>query len=153
MNEELTAVSGDELIEQAPDALILADREGLIRRWNAAAAQVFGHSAEDAIGQSLDLIIPERFREQHWTGFHRALADGETKYRGQALPTRSERNGEAIYVELTFAMVHDSSGAVVGVLCGARDITTRFQDDRALRARLRELEPAQQAENDEAPSA
>lgn len=152
MNEELAAVSGDELMKQAPDALILADREGVIRRWNAAAAEVFGHSAEEAIGQTLDLIIPERFREQHWTGFDRALEAGETKYRGQALPTRSERNGEAIYVELTFAMVHDSSGAVVGVLCGARDITQRFQDDRAMRTRLRELEAAQQGGTGEAPS-
>lgn len=144
MTNEIAGVDGLELLQQAPDALIFADREGVIRMWNAAATDIFGHSAEAAIGQSLDLIIPERFREAHWTGFDRALAAGETKYRGQALPTRSERNGEPIYVELTFAMVHDSSDAVVGVLCGARDITKRFQDEREMRTRLRELEAAQQ---------
>ena len=144
MTNDIAGVSGAELLAQAPDALIFADREGVIRMWNAAATEVFGHNSEEAIGQSLDLIIPERFREAHWTGFDRALAAGETKYRGQALPTRSERNGEPIYVELTFAMVHDSSDAVVGVMCGARDITKRFQDEREMRTRLRELEAAQQ---------
>ncbi len=131
------------LIEQAPDALIFADRQGVIRVWNAAAATVFGHPAEEAIGQSLDLIIPERFREQHWAGYARALEAGDTKYRGQALPTRSERHGDPIYVELTFSVIHAPDGSVPGVMCLARDITQRFQDERALRARLRGLEAAQ----------
>ncbi len=132
--------SAEWLVEQAPDAVILADREGVIRVWNAAAERVFGHSAEAALGQTLDIIIPERFREAHWTGFDRAMAAGETKYVGRSLPTRSERNGEPIYVELGFAMVHNEAGEVIGALCHARDITERFQEERALRARLRELE-------------
>jgi PAS domain S-box-containing protein len=64
------------LVEHSPDAMIFADREGIIRVWNAAATRIFGHDAEAAIGQNLDLIVPERFREQHWTGFDRALAEG-----------------------------------------------------------------------------
>ena len=137
-------VSAEVLVEQAPDAMILADRDGLIRFWNAAAERVFGHAAEDAIGKSLDIIIPERFREAHWLGYERAMAAGDTKYRGRALPTRSERNGEPIYVELSFAIVRDERGEVAGALCQARDITERFFEERALRARLRELEASSQ---------
>lgn len=120
--------------EQAPDAVIFAGTDGAIRLWNAAATALFGHSREEAIGQSLDIIIPERFRESHWRGFDRALAEGDTKYRGRALPTRSARkDGATIYVELTFAIVKDASGAVIGALAHARDITERFLRERAER--------------------
>jgi PAS domain S-box-containing protein len=129
------------LVEQAPDAVIFAGKDGLIEEWNTAAAQMFGHSAEDVLGKSLDIIIPEQFREAHWKGFDRALGDGDTKYRGKALPTRAiKANGDVFYVELSFAIVHDASGAVIGALAHARDITERFEQDRANRRRLRELE-------------
>lgn len=134
-----------QLLDQSPDAVIFAGTDGVIRYWNAAATRVFGHGAEAAAGQSLDLIIPEQFREAHWTGYDRALAAGETKYAGQALATRAVRgDGETIYVELGFAIVKDRSGAVIGALATARDITERFNRDRDMRRRLRELE-AQQA--------
>ena len=129
------------LFEQAPDAVVFADREGIIGEWNDAARAVFGHTREEAVGQTLDLIAPERFREAHWRGYDRALADGDTKYRGQAMPTRSVRkDGETIYVELMFAIVHDASGSVIGALAHARDITERFQREREGRERLQELE-------------
>src|SRR5438045_29367 len=99
------------LVDQAPDAVVFSDADGVIRVWNEAAAAVFGYARDEAIGQRLDLIVPERFREAHWTGFHRAIADGDTKYRGQSLPTRSQRkDGTAIYVELSFAIVKDGAG-------------------------------------------
>ena len=126
------------LHDQAPDAVIFAGTDGVIQTWNVAATRLFGHSQEEAVGQSLDLIIPERFRDAHWKGFDRALADGATKYSGQALPTRSEtKDGKTIYVELTFAIVKDASGGVIGALAHARDITERF---------LREREQRQQAQ-------
>lgn len=129
------------LVAQAPDAVIFADLKGVIRAWNAAAERVFGHSTEEAIGQSLDLIVPERFREAHWRGYERALAAGETKYSGQALPTRSVRkDGSTIYVELTFAIIHDSHDTVAGALAHARDITERWASEREQRQRLQELE-------------
>jgi PAS domain S-box-containing protein len=124
------------LVEQAPDAVIFADRQGIIREWNPAAEKMFGHAREEALGQSLDLIVPERFREAHWRGFKRALAEGETKYSGQSLPTRSRhRDGSTIYVELTFAIVHDATGAVIGALAHARDISERWQREREQRER------------------
>lgn len=129
------------LLDQAPDAVIFAGPDGLIQEWNAAAEALFGHAASDAIGKSLDLIVPERFREAHWRGFERALGEGDTKYRGQALPTRSMRkDGSDVYVELTFAIVHDTDGKVIGALAHARDITERWTHDREQRQRLRELE-------------
>jgi PAS domain S-box-containing protein len=129
------------IVDQAPDAVIFAGTDGVIREWNAAAERVFGHSAGEAVGQSLDIIVPERFREAHWKGFDRALGEGKTKYEGQALPTRSMRkDGADIYVELTFAIIADSEGSVIGALAHARDITERWAKERAQRQRMQELE-------------
>src|SRR5215211_2625413 len=131
----------DMLFEHAPDAIVFADPEGVIREWNPAAARMFGFSSEEAVGQSLDLIVPERFREAHWQGYNRALAAGETKYVGKALPTRSQRkDGATIYVELTFAIPRSSTGEVLGALAHARDITERWAQEREQRERLRSLE-------------
>lgn len=129
------------LHDQAPDAIIFADREGIIRAWNAAAAAIFGFSPDAAIGCDLNLIIPESFRDRHWQGYDRALAAGQTKYSGQVLPTKAlHASGRQFYVELTFAIVRDDTGAVIGALAHARDITERFERDRQQRHRLRELE-------------
>jgi PAS domain S-box-containing protein len=129
------------ITRQAPDAMIFADREGIIRIWNPAAARIFGFSADAALGKDLNIIIPESLQESHWTGFDRALADGDTKYRGQSLPTKAVRaDGSQIYVELSFAIIHAEDGAVIGALAHARDITARFERERESRRRLRELE-------------
>jgi PAS domain S-box-containing protein len=137
----MTEIDYAALVQQSPDAAILADREGKILVWNTTAERIFGFSAAEAIGQTLDIIVPEAFRERHWTGYDRALAAGETKYVGQWLPTRSMKaDGTEIYVELGFAMIHDASGAVTAVLGTARDITERFTRDRAERRRVRDLE-------------
>ncbi|HXK34865.1 MAG TPA: PAS domain S-box protein [Dehalococcoidia bacterium] len=143
MTPQDTAIELALLVEQAPDGVIFADREGVVRFWNAAAARIFGHAPSSAVGQTLDMIIPESLREAHWTGYDRALAAGETKYRGQSLPTKAARaDGATIYVELSFEIVKDRSGAVIGALAHARDITERFERDRQMRRRLRELEAA-----------
>jgi PAS domain S-box-containing protein len=129
------------LLDQTPDAVIFAGKDGLIGYWNQAAVRIFGHSESGALGQSLDLIIPEQFREAHWTGFDRALEEGDTKYRGQALATRAVRaDGETIYVEFSFAIVKGEDGVVMGALATARDITQRFNRDREMRRKLTELE-------------
>jgi len=115
------------LLEQAPDALIFADLKGIIRLWNAAAERLFGFAASEVIGSSLDVIIPERFRQAHWRGFDRAIAEGTTKYAGQALVTRAvQKEGRTLYVELAFALPRDGAGEVVGVLASARDGTERY---------------------------
>ena len=132
-----------DLLDQGPDAVIFAGTDGLIANWNAAAERIFGHTSAAAMGQSLDIIIPEQYREAHWTAYDRALADGDTKYRGQSLATRSVRaDGEKIYVELSFGIIKDAAGASIGAIATARDITERFTADREMRRKLRELEKA-----------
>jgi PAS domain S-box-containing protein len=129
------------LVEQSPDAVVFADRDGIVRVWNAAAERIFGFSGGDAIGQDLNIIIPESLREAHWAGYDRALEAGDTKYRGQSLPTKAlKADGSTIYVELSFAIVQGRDGGVTGALATARDITERFERDRTMRRRLRELE-------------
>ena len=128
------------LVAHAPHAVILAGPDGAVMVWNEAAERIFGFSAAEAIGESLDIIVPEKFREAHWTGSDRALAAGETKYAGKAMPTKALRkDGQEIYVELSFAMIHQGD-EVVGALALAQDITERFESDRAQRRRVRELE-------------
>jgi PAS domain S-box-containing protein len=122
------------VLDQAPDAIIVAGTDGAILEWNSAAEQIFGHSREEAMGQSLDLIIPERFREAHWRAYDAALESGKTKLKGKAMPTRSMRkDGETIYVELSFGVVLDNAGASIGAMAVARDITEKFLAERAKR--------------------
>lgn len=132
---------GAAIVEQSPDAIIFAGKDGIIQVWNAAAAATFGFSAEEAIGKNLDIIIPEPFREAHWKGFDTAIEKGDTKNHGKALPTKAlNAKGETFYVELSFGLVKDETGAVLGALANGRDITERFEQDRNTRRRLRELE-------------
>jgi PAS domain S-box-containing protein len=129
------------LVDQAPDAMIFADLDGIIQVWNRAATAMFGHTSDSAIGQDLNLVIPEDLRDAHWRGYQQALEAGRTKYRGRALPTRAMKaTGEMFYIESSFEIIHDARGAVVGALAHARDISERFEHDRASRRRVRELE-------------
>jgi PAS domain S-box-containing protein len=137
------------IVEEAPDAVIVADHEGLIRLWNAGATTVFGYGAEEAIGRSLDLIIPERLRQRHWDGYHKVMATGETRYgAGEMLAVPAMRNdGTRISVEFSIAMLRDGQGALIGIAAILRDVTERWERDRALRGRLAELEAQLRAAN------
>ena len=129
------------LIEQSPDAMIYSDIQGRVRVWNAAASKMFGFSAEQAIGQSLDIIIPEKLRKAHWRGFDAAIAAGVTKHSGKPMPTKALRaDGSEFYTEMGFALIFNNKGEVVGTVAQARDITERFEKGRAERQRLQELE-------------
>ncbi len=126
------SVHFDLLFEQAPDALIFADVEGTIRLWNANAEALFGYARSEAIGQSLDLIIPERFRAAHWRGFERAITAKETRYHGRVLTTRAaHKDGRKLYVELGFALPRNAAGELIGVLASARDGTERYLAGKA----------------------
>lgn len=125
----------DWIVEQTTDALIFSDRQGTIARWNAAAASLFGYTAAEAIGQNLDLIIPEHLRAAHWKGFDAAMASGTTRLAGRPTVTRSlHKGGGKLYVEMTFALVKDDAGAVVGTVAIARDVTERVEREKASRA-------------------
>lgn len=129
------------LVEQAPDAIIFADRDGAVRVWNAGAERIFGYAAQEVVGASLDVIIPERLRRAHWEGFRRAIDSGQTKYVNQVLTTRSiHKDGHKLYVDLSFGLVRDDAGTVLGALAIGRDCTARYVADQALRASVVELE-------------
>jgi PAS domain S-box-containing protein len=129
------------LIWQLSDAVIFADRDGLIRLWNAGAEALFGHDAEDVIGESVDVIVPERLRAAHHAGFHAAIRGGQTRHGRESMTTRSvHRDGRGLYVDMSFALVHDSEGHVLGAVAVGRDITDRFQAEKDARKRRAELE-------------
>jgi PAS domain S-box-containing protein len=129
------------IVAEAPDAVIFADRQGAIRVWNRAAERIFGYAAGEVLGQSLDVIIPERLRAAHWAGFDKALETGETKYSGRVLTTRSmHKDGRRLYVDLSFSLVRDDAGNFAGALAIARDVTERYTAERDLRSRIADLE-------------
>lgn len=121
------------LFDQTADAMIYANREGTVSRWNSAAAGLFGYSAEEALGQSLDLIIPEHLRAAHDRGFEAAMTNGTMKLQGRPTLTRAiHKSGRKLYVEMTFAIVRgDASGDVLGAVAVARDVTERVERERA----------------------
>ncbi|MHC4052048.1 PAS domain S-box protein [Bradyrhizobium sp. 25ACV] len=122
------------IVEDVADALIYSDRSGTIMRWNRAATALFGFSAAEALGQNLDLIIPEHLRAAHWKGFEAALASGRMKLAGKPTLTRAlHKSGRKLYIEMTFALVWDSGGNVLGSVAMARDVTERVERERAAR--------------------
>ncbi len=130
----------DDLIRAMPEALIFSDLRGFIVRWNHGAEEVFGFSTAEALGQSLDLIIPERMRQAHWEGYHKALARGDVLPGRTSMITRSlHKSGESIYVDMSFAVVKDPQGRVIGSLAVARDASKRFAEEKNLRRQLTEL--------------
>ncbi len=119
------------ILDDVADALIYADRSGTITRWNRAATTLFGFTADEALGQSLDLIIPEHLREAHWKGFDAALESGTMKLAGRPTLTRAQhKDGRKLYIEMTFALVKDAGGAVLGSAAMARDVTERVMRER-----------------------
>ena len=122
-----TALSwGEAIVAQAAEAIVAVDREGVIRLWNRGAEAVFGYAAAEALGRGVDLIIPERFRAAHWNGFRRALESGRTVNGERVLTTRSmHKDGRKLYLELSFGLLRDGSGRVVGAFAIGRDGTAR----------------------------
>ena len=150
------------IIESTQEAVIFADRDGGIRLWNGGAERIFGWTAMDAVGKSLDLIIPEKLRGRHWEGWKHVMETGVTRYASDLLAVPAMRkDGTQISLEFlwrcaprrslgrapsaparenTVALIRDDAGAITGVAAVLRDVTERWQRDRELRARLAELE-------------
>jgi len=135
-----------QIVETAGDAIIFADREGIIRLWNRAAEGIFGYTEAEAVGQSLDLIIPERQREVHWKGYGRGMLDGVTKDGSETLSVPSvTKDGERISIEFTINLLRDGNGKVVGPVAVLRDVTAKWIREKELRQRLAFLEAGQTA--------
>jgi len=129
-------VLADLILEQTADAVIYSNRQGLIERWNAAASAMFGYDSEKALGQSLDLIIPEPLRAAHWRGFEAAMVNGTTRLHGRPTLTRAvHESGRKLYVEMSFALVVDGAGTVLGSVAMARDVTERVEREKGIAQR------------------
>ena len=125
----------ESILEQVGDAVIYADSTGTIMRWNHAAAALFGYAAAEALGQNLDLIIPEHLRAAHWRGFEAAVTTGVLTLQGRPTLTRAtHQTGRKLYVEMTFALVNGQTGGpALGAVAVARDATERIEQQRAAR--------------------
>lgn len=123
------------ILEQMLDALIFADRDGIIRLWNRGAEVIFGFTAAEAVGASLDLIVPERLRAAHNNGFHRAVASGHLKSHGEVLTTRANHKyGSRLYVDFSFGLLKGEAGELLGVFAIGRDATARHLEGIAKNA-------------------
>jgi len=131
----------ESIVEQSPTAIIVGDREGIVRLWNAGAQTMFGWSAEEALGKSMDMIIPEKHRPRHWEGYDRVMGTGVTKYGRNLLAVPAlTKDGRRISIEFNVVLLKDAEGRVLGVAATMQDVTARWERDKALRARVAELE-------------
>lgn len=126
-----------QLLESATDAILVADRQGQIRYWNTGAERMFGYRANEAVGQSLDLIIPENLRSRHWEGYFRVMATGQTKYISDLLTSPGvHKDGSRLSLEFSIVLLRNDGGEIEGCASIMRDVTSRWQREKALKERL-----------------
>ena len=130
-----------QIVEEAQDAIVFADQDGIIRLWNSGAEAIFGYSAEEAIGETLDLIVPEKLREKHWEGYRKVMATGKTKYgKGTLAVPAITKSDNRLSIEFTIVLVTSDSGEPQGTAAIMRDVTERWQKEKELKKRVAELE-------------
>ncbi len=130
-----------QIVDNASDAIIFADIEGIVRLWNAGAEKIFGFRADEMVGKPMDAIIPENLRERHWKGYHEAMRTGRTQYDRDILAVPALRkDGTRISIEFTIVMIRDDGGKLLGPAAILRDVTTKWNQTKELRKRLAELE-------------
>jgi PAS domain S-box-containing protein len=131
------------IVAASSDAIMFSDRDGIIRLWNSGAVKMFGFSSEEALGQSLDLIIPENLRGRHWDGYGRVMESGSSRYSTDLLSAPALRkDGTRISTEFSMVMVKDDAGRMLGVAAIIRDVTARWQREKELKERIKALEAA-----------
>lgn len=136
-----SSINLQQLVEAMGDALVVSDAFGAITLWNPAAARLFGHSEAEALGQSLDIIIPQRQQQRHWDGYHKTMATGHTRYGNDLLKVPAvHKDGHTLSIAFTVALLRASDGKVSGIAALIRDETARFAEERALRKSLAEAQ-------------
>ena len=129
------------VIAAVGDAIVASGPDGAITLWNPAAEYLFGFTAAEALGQSLDIIIPERLRQRHWDGYDRTMETGVTRYGHDVLRVPAiNKKGEPLSIAFTVGMLHAADGKVSAIVASMRDETARFNEDRAMKKRIAELE-------------
>ena len=128
------------VLSTSSDAIIAADKEGKIFFWNPGAERIFGHTSADALGRSLDIIIPDRLRQRHWDGYREVMKSGESRYGlGDVLAVPGvAKDGRRISLEFTIIPLRDQAGILIGLAAILRDVTKRFEELRALKQKLME---------------
>jgi PAS domain S-box-containing protein len=127
----------EQLLNEAPDAILISDLEGIIRYWNKGAELIFGHSRKEAEGQSLDLIIPENLRDRHWDGYKRVMATGETKYKTGLLSSPGIcKDGSRVSLEFSMVLLTSEDGRMYGCASIMRDVTKQWIKEKALKEKL-----------------
>ena len=138
-----TLINLQQLVSVMGDAVVVCDTEGSITLWNPAAEYMFGFTEAEALGQSLDLIIPERLRQRHWEAYHKTMVTGQTRYGHDVLRVPAvNKAGSPMSISFTVALLNDANGKVIGITSVIRDETIKFQEERLMRKRLAELESA-----------
>jgi len=136
-----TPIDYQQLLEVIGDAVVVADTSGAINLWNPAAERLFGFTQAEALGGSLDLIIPERLRERHWAGYRKTIASGETRYSHDVLSVPAlHKDGRTLSIAFTVGLIYGPQREVTGIVAVIRDETTRYTEERNLRKRVAELE-------------
>jgi PAS domain S-box-containing protein len=136
-----TEIDYKQLLRAIGDGVVVSDAAGSIVFWNAAAERIFGFTEEEALGKSLDLIIPERQRQRHWDGYHKTMQTGETRYGNDLLKVPAlHKDGRPLSIAFTVAMLYTPDRKVSAIVATIRDETERWTEERNLRRRLTELE-------------
>ena len=134
-------VDFEQLANVMGDGVVISDAKGEIVFWNSAAERIFGYTASEALGKSLDIITPERFRERHWDGYKKSMETGTTRYGSTLLTVPAlHKEGKALSIAFTVAMLTNDDGNVEGIAAIVRDDTARFQADRLIKKQIAELE-------------
>jgi PAS domain S-box-containing protein len=129
------------VVTEAAEAIVVTDPDGIIRLWNHAAERLFGHPAAEAVGQSLDLIIPDKLRDRHWQGYRQTMLTGYTRYADKLLSVpATHRDGHRLSIEFSVALLRDEADEIVAISAIMREVTDRREAEKALRAKLAELE-------------
>lgn len=130
-----------QLVSNVGDAVVVSDGEGAIVVWNAAAERIFGFTQAEALGRSLDLITPDRHRQRHWDGYLKTMQTGITRYGSDVLRVPAlHKDGRALSIAFTVGLLFDADHKVTGITAVIRDETDRWNEERQMRRRLRELE-------------
>jgi PAS domain S-box-containing protein len=138
---DIPEVLAQAVLATKSDAIIATDRDGVIRFWNPGAERMFQYRADEALGQSLDLIIPERLRARHWSGYRHFMQTGRSRYGdGDLLAVPGVRkDGTRLSLEFTVVALKGGDGGIAGVAALMRDVTARFEETRELRRKLAAL--------------
>jgi PAS domain S-box-containing protein len=138
-----TSIDCKALVESIGDAVIASDPSGAINLWNPSATRMFGYTEAEALGKSLDIIIPQRQQQRHWDGYNKTMETGITRYGNDVLRVPAvHKDGHTLSIAFTVAMLHSADGKISAIVAVVRDESARFAEDRALKKRLTELEMA-----------